>query len=168
MNFKEIKQHINDISEENAEYVKFCNYFSQHKKIIIIGNGGSNAIASHISQDYVKQKNKKSLAFSDASMLTCYINDYGSENAYAKFLENFADKDTLVILISSSGNSQNIVNSAEFCVQNNINFGMLTGFDEQNKLRKLYQRTALFDFHVKSFDYGVVECLHQIFLHGVV
>lgn len=167
MKFEELKNNLSYLSEDSQEYIKFYDSFNKHNKIIIIGNGGSNAIASHISQDYVKQKNKKSLVFTDSSMLTCYINDYGSDNAYAKFLENFADKDTLVILISSSGNSQNILNSAKFCLENNINFGILTGFDKDNKLRKFYSTEVLFDYHVNSYNYGVVECLHQIFLHGV-
>lgn len=168
MKFEEIKLNLEHLSESNYEYIKFINEFNNHEKIIIIGNGGSNAIASHISQDYVKKKNKKSLAFTDASMLTCYINDYGVEDAYAKFISNYADKDTLVILISSSGNSKNILNSAKYCLDNNIDYGILTGFDKKNKLKEVYSSSCKFDYYVDSCDYGVVECLHQIFLHGVV
>ena len=82
------------------------------EEIIILGNGGSSSIASHISQDYTKKLKKKSFTFSDSSRLTCYSNDYGYENAYKHFLTEFATEDTLVILISSSGNSQNILNCA--------------------------------------------------------
>jgi len=167
MKFEEIKSNLEHLSESHYEYIKFVNEFNNHEKIIIIGNGGSNAIASHISQDYVKKQSKKSLTFTDASMLTCYINDYGVEDAYAKFIENYADKDTLVILISSSGNSKNILNSAKYCLDNNIGYGILTGFDKNNLLRLKYGIKSLFDYHVESYDYGVVECIHQIFLHGV-
>ena len=61
-----------------------------HRDIIIIGNGGSNSIASHISQDYTKRLGKRSFSFSDPSRLTCYINDYGMEVAYQQFLKEFA------------------------------------------------------------------------------
>jgi D-sedoheptulose 7-phosphate isomerase len=166
MKFEEIKEIMSQLSETHEEYDKFYRSFKEYNKIIIMGNGGSNAIASHISQDYIKQCKKKSFAFSDPSMLTCFINDYGMENAYSKFLENFADKETLVILISSSGNSQNILNCAKFCLEKNINFGILTGFDVDNKLRNTYKSNALFDYYVNSHDYGVVECMHQVFLHG--
>ena len=57
-----------------------------------IGNGGSNSIASHITQDYTKALGKKAITFTDPSRLTCYINDYGMENAYKVFVEEFSDK----------------------------------------------------------------------------
>ena len=49
---------------------------AKHTEIIIIGNGGSNAISSHISQDYTKELDKKAICFSDPSRLNCYINDF--------------------------------------------------------------------------------------------
>ena len=65
----------------------------EYTEIIIIGNGGSNSIASHIAQDYTKVLDKRAISFSDPSRLTCYINDYGRDNAYAEFLDDFAGKD---------------------------------------------------------------------------
>ena len=61
-----------------------------HEEIILIGNGASCAIASHMSVDYTKQLKKKAVAFTDASRLTCYMNDYGVERAYAQFVKEFA------------------------------------------------------------------------------
>jgi D-sedoheptulose 7-phosphate isomerase len=153
---------------ENSEaYNKFKDVFAQNTKFIIIGNGGSNSVASHISQDYVKKCHKHSLTFSDPSMLTCFINDYGMANAYLAFIKAYADKDTFIILISSSGESQNIINVIKYCEENNYNYGILTGFAKSNTVRVL-GRNAKFDYHINSKDYGVVECVHQIFLHGVV
>ena len=86
------------------QFSKFKDAFNKYNNIIILGNGGSNSVASHISQDYVKFHNKNSLVFSDPSMLTCFINDFGMENAYRKFLEYYATPETLCILISSGGN----------------------------------------------------------------
>ena len=73
-----------------TQFKKFKDAFSKTIDIIILGNGGSNAVASHISQDYVKFHGKRSIVFSDPSMLTCFINDFGMDNAYVKFLEAYS------------------------------------------------------------------------------
>jgi D-sedoheptulose 7-phosphate isomerase len=149
------------------QFSKFKDAFNKHNNIIILGNGGSNSVASHISQDYVKFHNKNSLVFSDPSMLTCFINDFGMENAYRKFLEYYATPETLCILISSGGESKNIINCIKYCESNTIPYGILTGFSFTNKSRSI-ANNALWDYHIDSKDYGIVECVHQIFLHGVV
>jgi len=100
-------------------------------------------------------------------MLTCFINDFGMENAYCKFLQYYAKADTLCILISSGGESKNIVNCIKYCENNAIPYGILTGFNFTNKARSI-ANSALWDYHIDSRDYGIVECVHQIFLHGVV
>ena len=141
---------------------------SEYDDIVIIGNGGSNAIASHISIDYTKCLNKRCVSFSDSPRLTCYINDYGMENAYVKFLDEFANMDTLVILISSSGNSKNIVNCCKYCSTNNIPYVIMTGFESNNKVRSLYSELAEVDIWVDSKSYGVVECVHEVCLHSLV
>ena len=151
----------------SIEFIKYQKAFNKFQKIILIGNGGSNSIASHISQDITKFYNKKSLSFSVPSMLTCFINDFGMSNAYVKFLNFYADKKTLVILISSGGESKNIVNSVRFLEKKKISYGVLTGFKKNNKVRTLSKK-ALFNYHVDSKNYGVVECTHQIFLHGII
>jgi D-sedoheptulose 7-phosphate isomerase len=150
-----------------TEFKKFQDAFSKTVDIIILGNGGSNAVASHISQDYVKFHGKRSMVFSDPSMLTCYINDFGMENAYVKFLEAYANQDTLIILISSGGESQNILNCIEWCEKTHKKYGILTGFEKNNSARKL-SKNSIWSYHIPSESYGIVECVHQIFLHGVV
>jgi phosphoheptose isomerase len=74
MNKQTILNEINKSFTYKDEFEKLIN---EHNNIIILGNGGSSAIASHISQDYTKKLNKKSFTFSDSSRLTCYANDYG-------------------------------------------------------------------------------------------
>jgi len=150
----------------SIEYVNFEHSLREYEEVILIGNGGSNAIASHISQDFVKFLGKKSFSFSDPSMLTCFINDFGMENAYVKFLESFVTnkENTLVILISSSGNSKNLVNCVEYCENNFIPYGILTAFDKDNKMRTVASNPK-FNYHVDTHSYGVAECVHQIFLH---
>ena len=166
MRLDEVKEAIDAITQSDVDTLK--QLLLTHKEVIMIGNGGSNAICSHIAQDYTKFLGNRAYAFSDASRLTCYINDFGMENAYKRFLEDFAVSDTLVILISSSGNSQNIVNCARYCCDEGLPFITITGFDKDNKVRKLYSAQAALDVHVDSHSYGVVECVHQVFLHTPV
>ena len=162
MNLDKLKEQIERIKDHKSRLEYFVNKFN---KIILIGNGGSNAIASHISQDYTKVLHKKAISFSDPSRLTCYINDYGRDNAYSEFLDDFAEKDTLVILISSSGNSMNIVNAAKYCEDNSIKYCAISGFSEDNKLNSM---NADVKFWVDSTDYGIVECTHQAYLHSIL
>ena len=165
MNLNEFQSAFNKIEQKDIDELK--SIVLKHNKIIILGNGGSNSIASHISQDYTKKLEKRSFSFSDPSRLTCYINDYGMEQAYKQFVSEFADKDTLVILISSSGNSKNIVNAAYWCISEGVTMVTLSGFSRDNHLKTLTEDSYL-HFWVDSRDYGVVECLHQVILHTVV
>ena len=153
---EEIKIHVNSLRE----------IIDLYKDIIIIGNGGSNSVASHIAQDYTKVLNKRAISFSDPSRLTCYINDYGRDKAYKEFIKDFAISDTLVILISSSGNSMNIVNAATYCKKARIPMILLSGFDKDNKLNTF--NGGLMKYWVDSHDYGVVEIAHTVFLHSIL
>ena len=150
-----------------VEFFKFEKAFHTHERIIILGNGGSNSVASHISQDYMKFHYKKVSILSDPSMITMLTNDFTYDLAYQKFLEYYVEKDTLVIIMSSGGESTNMLNCLEWCENNNVNYGVLTGFKKDNTIR--YKAThAQFNYHIASDSYGVVECVHQIFLHGVI
>ena len=149
------------------EYEKFSESFHNHSRVIILGNGGSSSVASHISQDYMKFHGKKVSILSDPSMITMLTNDYGYENAYQKFLEYYVEEDTLVVLMSSGGESENILNCLTWCEENGIDYGILTGFAPDNRIRTM-ATNAIWNYYINSEDYGVVECIHQIFLHGVV
>jgi|688.fasta_scaffold26769_10 D-sedoheptulose 7-phosphate isomerase len=138
------------------------------KSCIILGNGGSSAIASHISQDYTKFLKLRTQTFSDASRLTCYSNDYGYENAYSNFINDYAEAGDVVILISSSGNSKNIINAALAADKIGCKIVTLTGFNEKNPLRLLDLSGRKLDVHVDSESYGIVENVHQVFLHAVI
>lgn len=154
-------------SNEKLDMLK-KHVLSNTNEIIILGNGGSNAISSHIAEDYTKALGKKSICFSDAARLTCYSNDYGYENAFVQFLKEFSTNNSLVILISSSGNSVNILKCAEYCKTKNIQYIILSGFDKNNKLNSEHTESALLSFWIDSKDYGVVECAHEIILHSII
>jgi len=163
---KEIQKILFDMRESDIEYLK--EIVNEATQVILIGNGGSNAIASHIAVDYVKFLNTRSFSFTDSSMLTAYMNDYGIEDAYKQYIVDMHESDGIVILISSSGNSKNIYNAAEYCVENDISFVLLTGFEENNLVRKDFKDYAVIEYWVDSKSYGVVECVHQIFLHSII
>ena len=149
------------------QFLRFQAAFKTYKRIIILGNGGSNSVASHISQDYMKFHNKKVSILSDPSMITMLTNDFGYEFAYQKFLEYYVEIDTLVIIMSSGGESENMINCLNWCEENKVSYGVLTGFSENNTIRK-NAKNSLWNYYINSDSYGVVECVHQIFLHGVV
>ena len=118
-----------------VEFFKFQKAFHTHPRVILLGNGGSNSVASHISQDYMKFHGKKVSVLSDPSMITMLTNDFGYEYAYQKFLEYYVEKDTLVIIISSGGESINMLKFVDWCEDNKIDYGVLTGFKSDNTIR---------------------------------
>lgn len=170
MNISDLISCLNDLKNNYSKKLEIFKsvVLTNAGEIIILGNGGSNAIASHISEDYTKTIGKKSICFSDAARLTCYANDYGYENAFVQFLKEFTTQNSLVILISSSGNSSNILKCANYCKELNISYIILTGFHENNKLKAEHEKTALLSFWINSKDYGIVECCHEIILHSII
>ena len=163
------KEYIDTLESAHmeSEFQKYQEAFNNHKRIIILGNGGSNSVASHISQDYMKFHKKKVSILSDPSMITMLTNDFGYEFAYQKFLEYYVEDDTLVVIISSGGESPNMLKCVDWCEDKKIPYGVLTGFKPDNTIRG-EASSALWNYYISSESYGVVECVHQIFLHGVV
>ena len=133
------------------------------KKVIIAGNGGSAAIAGHCSVDFTKSAGIRCVNFNDADLITCFANDYGYEFWLQKALEFYADDGDLVILISSSGKSRNMVRAAEYAISKQLQVVTFTGFAEDNPLKALGQ----INFWVNSRAYNVIEMTHQIWLLAV-
>jgi D-sedoheptulose 7-phosphate isomerase len=133
-------------------------------KIIIAGNGGSAAIASHVSVDFTKAAGIRSINFNEADLLTCFSNDFGYERWLSKSLEFYADPKDLVILISSSGNSANIVNAVNQCKKMELSLITLTGFSAENPVRT----GGNINLWVDSEDYNCVEMTHHIWLLALV
>jgi D-sedoheptulose 7-phosphate isomerase len=133
-------------------------------KIILIGNGGSAAIASHLTIDFTKAANIRAINFNESSLLTCFSNDYGYEHWAEMALEFYADNDDIVILISSSGQSENIINAGRKAKKMGLSLITLSGFLESNPLKELGD----INLWVDSSEYNVVENTHQIWLLAVV
>ena len=134
-------------------------------KIYFFGNGASAAFANHMALDFSKNGKILSRSLSDSSILTALSNDFSYEQAMVEFLKiEGVTKEDLVIIISSSGNSPNIVNVLKYCNKNNINSLALTGLKDNNKSIEL----SNFSIYVPMKTYGMVECIHQIFLHLIL
>ena len=103
----------NDVSDSMIAMKKLLLQTRDNRnKVLITGNGGSAAMASHVSVDLTKQAGIRTVNFNEADLITCFANDYGYENWVAKALEFFGDEGDVVILISSSGKSKNLINAA--------------------------------------------------------
>lgn len=133
-------------------------------KIIIAGNGGSAAMASHVSVDFTKAAGIKAINFNEADLLTCFSNDYGYERVFEKAIEFYGDSGDMLILISSSGNSANVVMAAKRAKELNIDVITFSGFDSSNQLRQL----GNINFWVDSKAYNIVEMTHHIWLLAIV
>lgn len=169
-NYKKYFETITESIFSDKDYVKKLNYVRKKilqckknkKKIIVVGNGGSASIANHFALDLTKVTGIRSISFSDSSLLTAFSNDYGYENWVKKSLDFYADKGDMLILISSSGESKNILNAVK---SKNINFIVtFSGFSPRNKLRKM----GNINFFINSNVYNIVENVHQIWLLSLV
>lgn len=133
-------------------------------KLIFVGNGGSAAIASHMATDYSKNGGVRSLALNDGSMLTCLGNDLGYDQVFAKQLELHARTGDLVVAISSSGRSANILNAVKAARAAGCSVITLSGFGADNPLRRLGD----INFYLASDRYGFVEIGHLTICHAIL
>ena len=133
-------------------------------KIIICGNGGSAAIASHASVDLTKNANIRSINFNEADLITCFANDYGYERWIEKAIDFYADNKDILMLISSSGESQNMINACKAARNKKISkIITFTGHNKDNRLSKFGD----INFWIDSKAYNFVENTHQIWLLAI-
>ena len=134
------------------------------RKVIIIGNGGSAGIASHTAIDFCKAGGVRAMTMTDGAALTCLSNDLGYEEVYAEQLRYLGRYRDLLIAISSSGESENILRAVAAADKFNMLVVTFSGFVAGNPLRRLGE----LNFYVPASHYGFVELSHQIFLHAIV
>jgi D-sedoheptulose 7-phosphate isomerase len=137
---------------------------SNNNKIIIVGNGGSAAMASHVAVDFTKAAGIRAINFNEADLITCFANDYGYENWVAQALGNYADSGDMAILISSSGESQNIISAAYKAKEMGLSVITVSGFLSDNPLRALGD----LNLWVDSTEYNIVEMTHHIWLVAII
>ena len=138
---------------------------AEEKKILIFGNGGSPAIASHFSVDLTKNAGIRSINCNEADLITCFANDYGFEHWVEKAVDFYGDEGDLLVVISSSGSSENMLNGVKAARNGKFNAVVtFTGFAEDNPLGKLGD----INLWVKSNAYNFIENIHQVWLLAIV
>jgi D-sedoheptulose 7-phosphate isomerase len=136
----------------------------QAKRVIFIGNGGSNAICSHMMEDYMKIAGKPTMSFTDAALITCFANDYGYDKAMQEWINFSYQEGDLLVAISSSGESANILNAVNAHKTKGGKVMTLSGFKKDNRLSQL----GVVNFQTTFENYGIVECFHQVILHAIL
>ena len=132
-----------------------------NNKIMIFGNGGSAAIASHVSVDLTKNAKIRCSNYNESDLITCFSNDYGYERWIEKAIDFYADNNDVLILISSSGKSKNMINACKAAKNKKMaKIITFTGHDKNNPLSQLGD----INFWIDSKAYNFVENTHQIWL----
>jgi D-sedoheptulose 7-phosphate isomerase len=142
---------------------------TRRSRLWVAGNGGSAAIADHLLCDWVKGTftpahppiHVHSLT-SNTALLTACANDFGHETGFSRQIEMQAQPGDVLICISSSGNSANILAVLRKASSIGLKTIALTGFDGGESLR-----LADISLHVAAHNYGIVEDCHQILMHNI-
>lgn len=134
---------------------------SDRNKIMIIGNGGSAAIASHAHNDLCKRAGIRALVFNEAPLLTALANDYGYASVFERPLEMWAEQGDLLLAISSSGRSESILRAAQVALKRRCRVITLSGFASDNPLHSM----GHINFYIASSEYGEVETAHSVIMH---
>lgn len=142
--------------------------FSAHKKrdshLFFLGNGGSSAIASHMTADFMKNGGMNTYSLYDNAVTTCMGNDYGYEYIFSRPLDFLAREGDLLVAISSSGNSKNIINAIETVCAKRTSIITFTGFEPDNKVKRMGD----INVYVPCKKYGIVESIHNLILQQIV
>lgn len=158
-----------DLTEVETLVNLLTEAYKNDRFVFIIGNGGSGANASHLCQDLGKgtlhdfdeQKRLKVMSLTDNTpCILAYGNDLGYDRIFVEQLKNFAHPGAILLAISGSGNSPNILKAVEWANTNRLTTVGITGYDG-GKLKKMCHHSL----HVPSFNMGVVEAVHVVIFH---
>ena len=155
--FTDDKSNINAI-ESAAALMK--DSIKNGGKIISCGNGGSMCDAMHFAEELTgkfreERKSLPAISISDPSHITCVGNDYGFQFVFSKYLEGIGKSGDVLLAISTSGNSENIINAANYAKANNIKVVSLTGKDG-GKL------SGLSDVEIRVPHFGYSDRIQEI------
>lgn len=134
------------------------------RKLMLAGNGASASIASHAAGDFTKQAGIAATTFHDPGLLTMMANDFGYEHCLTQCVQAFHQPNDLLILISSSGTSKNMINAAKRGKELGLKLVTFTGFEEDNQLKMLGD----LNFWLSSRAYNIIENTHSIWLTTVI
>jgi D-sedoheptulose 7-phosphate isomerase len=131
------------------------------RKVMLIGNGGSAAIVSHVQNDLCKAVGLRAMVFTEPPLLTALANDEGYGCVFERPIELWTDPGDLVVAVSSSGRSENILRGLRASAERGCHVITLSGFDASNPLRA----AGDVNFYVPSHVYGYVEVTHTALAH---
>ena len=133
----------------------------KRERVHIFGNGGSSSIASHFSMDLTNNSKIVCQNYNDPALITCYSNDFGYKNWIARVINKYGNKNDILILISSSGMSKNVLQGVIAARKKKFKkIITLTGWNKKNLLRK----KGDINFWVNSKNFNTVENIHQFWL----
>jgi D-sedoheptulose 7-phosphate isomerase len=153
-----------DINEGLSTIIRyFLKNKINHNKVMIIGNGGSAAIASHLQNDLCKAAHVRAMVFTEPPLLTALSNDISYTAAYRELVALWADKEDMLFSISSSGSSKNILDAVIVARERGCSPITLSGFLANNPLRSMGD----LNIYVSSKEYGYVELAHSVITHYI-
>jgi D-sedoheptulose 7-phosphate isomerase len=161
-----------DPIEVQALVDAICDAYRQEQLVFIVGNGGSGANASHLCEDlgkgtltdFERQKRLRVISLTDNTpYILAWANDEGYERIFCEQLKNLAQVGALLIAISGSGNSPNVLRAVEYAQGYGMRTFGITGYDG-GQLRALADQ----GLHVPSDDMGLVEAVHGVVFHYLV
>ncbi|MDX9755154.1 MAG: SIS domain-containing protein [bacterium] len=164
--------HQVDQAEVMAMVDAIVDAYNNDAFVFIIGNGGSGANASHLCEDLAKgtlcdfdnQKRLKVLSLTDNTpAILAWGNDEGYDRIFVEQLKNYGHPGALVIAISGSGNSPNILKAVEYANAHGMKTFGMTGYDG-GKLKQIAHQ----GMHVPCMNMGVCEAVHDVFYHYVI
>ena len=132
------------------------------KKVFFIGNGASATMAEHLGFDAMQNGLLKTINFAETSYLTAVSNDFSYEEVFLLKLERMAEPGDMLVSISSSGNSPNIVRALEYAKERGMYTVALSGMSADNKSRELSDLSI----YVPAETYGLTESVHSGIMHG--
>jgi D-sedoheptulose 7-phosphate isomerase len=132
-------------------------------KALLIGNGGSAAIVSHMHNDLCKSVGVRAMVFNEAPLLTAMANDDGYHTVFHRPIDLWVDAGDLLIAVSSSGESENIVKAASVAVEKGCRVLTFSGFKPANRLRQV----GHLNIYVPDHTYGYVEMTHSVVGHCI-
>ena len=134
------------------------------RTVYAVGNGASAAMASHFAADLAKNGKLHTQVFSDLSLITAISNDMGYSEVFAEPLRRRGARGDLLVAISSSGNSGNIINAVETAAAIGMDAITFSAMDKNNRLRRMGQ----VNLYVPATTYGDAESCHSIMLHYII
>ncbi len=177
--FKALSQAISDteisssvserkLSHEKA-FIKFKEFLDQtrnHKGTIwMFGNGGSLATCMHISQDIQNRLHTRTETLSSGPLMTCVSNDIAFNHCFLTPFQQHVQPTDMLIVLSCSGESSNIINTVCHALENQIKVISLSAMKQNNKLRKM---NSDLHFWVPTSSFGIAEVAHHAILHNYV